>query len=98
MAENINRINECLNQLFENGHINREIISKIAEKDYYREVQLSNDYKLIAQRITKALNEMNSGNIFEKSLEIEAILRIVLQQFEVRKNEASEAIRNLRRN
>lgn len=90
MADKINEIHETLNQLLKDIPNSENLAMKIAEKHYYIEVQLSQDYEQIKNRIMHELSEMNKNNIELKKLTIEAILLVVQKQFEERKIEALE--------
>lgn len=95
MAEKINEINKILNELLKLTPNCEQLALKIAEKDYWLEVQLSQDYELIRSRILKELNEITEHNIPLKTLKIEAILLHILKEFHERKNNAKETVCNM---
>lgn len=96
MAEKINEINQKLNELLIETPNSEQLALKIAEKQYWLEVQLTKDYELIRNRILKELSEINAQNIPLKTLTIEAILLSVLQQFQERRNDAQKTVCNMK--
>lgn len=88
MAEKVNETHRILNELLKNIPNSESIATKIAEKHYWLEVQLTQDYESIKNGIMRELNEMDINNCEIKKLRIEAILLVVLKQFEERKLEA----------
>lgn len=85
MAEKFNAINTQLLQILSDTANGQDIAEKIAQAYFWLEVQLANDYELIKDRILRELNQMNGHNIELKKVAVEAILVVVLRQFEERK-------------
>lgn len=92
MADKINEINSDLSEILKDTINGKSIAQLIAEKDFYLETQLLRDYKLISDRIKQALNQMTEENFMLKSVEIEAILLVVVEQFRERKNNAQHTL------
>lgn len=88
MADRLNESHKILNELLQKIPNNEQLAMRIAEGNYYREIQLSEDYEMIKDRILTELSEISEENIQIKTLTIEAILLVVLKQFEERKTNA----------
>lgn len=94
MAEKVNETHQSINELLKNIEDNKQLALKIAEKDYWTEVQLSKDYELIKERVLAVVNSMNRNNLELRKVEIESIFLVVQKQFEQRKIEALKGYRH----
>lgn len=88
MAENVNKTHQTLNELLRNTPNSEKLASAITLTDYWREVQVVKDIKLIQTRIVKVLNDTNSNNFEINKLMVECMLDVAIQQFEERKEKA----------
>lgn len=92
MAEKVNQIHDIINNLLRETPNSENIAFRFAEKHYWIEVQLSRDYELVKDSILSELRATNEQNIELQKVKIEAILLVVLKQFEERK---INALRNV---
>lgn len=90
MTDRMDEIVERLNSLVRNSPNGVRLASKIAEKEYYGQLRIEEDFETVQRRVLKVLSETTKDNLELKKVEIEAVFLYVMNQMKERVRNSCE--------